>query len=159
MFRIKNKKTFLVLYWILSFTWALPTTILGGLIGLILIITGHKPKKFAPGHWNFALSEDWGLELGLFAIVDKDRSPDLMAHEYGHHLQACFLLGPLTLFVATIPSAIRFWIMTWFPNSRIGKQDYIKDFWVEQDATNRGEWFCYKDLNHWRKETQNDNTK
>ena len=151
MYNINNRTMFFIWYWILSFTWALPTTILGGLIALGLIITGHKPKKFINGHWYFPLASDWGLELGLFSIVDKDETESLICHEYGHHLQACFLLGPFTLFVATIPSIIRFWLMEWFPDTRLGKQDY-DDFWVEGDASARGAWIKYlEDTKEWTK--------
>ena len=111
MSKIKNKKLFLTLYWVLSFTWALPTTLLGGLVALGLLITGHKPKRYCCA-LCFPLGSDWGLELGLFFIGSKDEDEELKQHEFGHHLQACFLLGPLTLFVATIPSIIRFWIFS-----------------------------------------------
>lgn len=104
-----KKKLFLALYWVLTFTWALPTTILGSIVALGLLITGHKPYVFCSG-LCFPVAEDWGLELGVFFIGAKDKDIPLAEHEYGHHLQACFLLGPLTLFVATIPSIARFWL-------------------------------------------------
>ena len=107
--RIKNKGLFLFAFWVLSFTWALPTTILGALIALGLLVTGHKPKRYGPCIC-FPITEDWGLELGLFFICTKDEDEQLKQHEFGHHLQACFLLGPLTLFLATIPSIVRYWV-------------------------------------------------
>ena len=104
-----KKKLFLTLYWVLTFTWALPTTILGSIVALGLLITGHKPYVFCSG-LCFPVADDWGFELGVFFIGSKDKDVQLMEHEYGHHLQACFLLGPLTLFVATIPSILRYWL-------------------------------------------------
>ena len=35
-----------VLFWILSLTWGLPMTLVGALVALALLITGHKPKRF-----------------------------------------------------------------------------------------------------------------
>lgn len=155
----KNKKSFVALYWILSFTWALPTTLLGFLIAIPLLITGHKPKKFCT-MFAFPLAEDWGLELGIFAIVDKEWSHDLLCHEYGHQLQACFVWGPLQLFVITIPSIIRYWYRELFPK-RV-HTDY-DDIWFEHDATFRGtmafncvhtqeewEYFFGKESSCWR---------
>ena len=106
----KKKKLVMTLFWILSFTWALPTTILGGLAALCLVVTGHKPKKWGPC-WQFPIANGYGLEMGLFFLSPKDyESKTLNGHEVGHQLQACFLLGPIQLFVVGIPSAMRFWL-------------------------------------------------
>lgn len=120
-----NKKLFLFLYWFLSFTWALPTTLLGAIVALGLIITGHKPKKFCSSIC-FPITEDWGLELGIFFICSKDKSVALMEHEYGHQLQACFLLGPLTIFWATIPSIARYWMRE--ANSKVKRAMVVSIF-------------------------------
>ena len=105
----KKKKLTMVLFWILSFTWALPTTILGAIVALALRCAGYKPTKFGPC-WCFEMDVNFGLELGLFFIAPKGNYYSLKCHEIGHHLQACFLFGPLALFVCSIPSAIRFWL-------------------------------------------------
>ena len=105
----KKKKLTMVLFWILSFTWALPTTILGAIVALGLRCAGNKPTRFGPC-WCFEMDVNFGLDLGLFFIAPKSKCYSLKCHELGHHLQACFLFGPLTLFVCSIPSAIRFWL-------------------------------------------------
>lgn len=103
-----NKMLFLILFYLCSFTWALPTTILGGLIGIVLMIVTKKHYKFGPCIC-LPLGDRWGFELGLWFIGCDDNDYDLSCHEFGHQLQAC-ILGPFTLFVATIPSIIRFWM-------------------------------------------------
>lgn len=102
-----NKSVFL--FFLLSFTWALPTTILGALVSLALIATGRRPKKFGPC-WRIPTKNNYGLELGLFFVASDNSPYTLKCHEVGHHLQACFLFGPLTLFFAFIPSVVRFWL-------------------------------------------------
>lgn len=135
MYRIKSKKAFVALYWLLSFTWALPTTVIGFVVAFFLMITGHKPKRFCTNLY-FPLASDWGLELGLFSIVDKEESLELLTHEYGHQLQACFVWGPLQIFVITIPSIVRYWYRKLFPGKV--KTEY-NDIWFECDASTRGE--------------------
>lgn len=99
----------LILFFILAFTWALPTTFLGALAALVLVIAGKRPKRFGPC-WYFPTKQNYGLELGLFFIAPERGSYKLKCHEVGHQLQACFLFGPLTPFIAFIPSAVRFWL-------------------------------------------------
>ena len=103
-----NKMLFLILFYLCSFTWALPTTILGGLIGVVLMVTKKKHYKFGPCIC-LPFGDGWGLELGLFFVGSDDNDYDLACHELGHQVQAC-ILGPLTLFIATIPSVVRFWM-------------------------------------------------
>lgn len=105
--KIRRRK--LIGFWILSFTWALPTTLLGALVALGLIVTGHKPERFGPICY-FRLNVHFGLELGCFFISPKRASYSLKCHELGHHLQACYVYGPVTLFAVCIPSAVRYWL-------------------------------------------------
>lgn len=95
------------LYWIVSCTWGIIMTLIGAVIALGLLITGHKPKIF---HYNvyFAFGSGWGgVNFGAFFFVAKtsDRL-DIHQHESGHGLQN-ILLGPLMPFVVAIPSAVR----------------------------------------------------
>ena len=103
-----NKIAFLILFYLCSFTWALPTTIIGGLAGIVMMIATKKFYRFGPCIC-LPLGDNWGFEMGLFFIGTKDKDYDLSCHEFGHQLQAC-ILGPFTFFIATLPSIIRFWI-------------------------------------------------
>lgn len=96
------------LFWLLSFTWGLPLTLIGLLCSSVLLITGHKPKRFH--HFlYFEVGEDWGgLEGGCFFVVCKDASLFLKQHEAGHGL-VNIILGPFSLLLITLPSCIRYW--------------------------------------------------
>lgn len=97
------------LFYLLSFTWGLPMTLIGLLVALVLVITGHKPKKY--GYClHFEVGEHWGgLELGVVFLTDKTPSTHTKNHEHGHGLQNCFF-GPLMPFIVSIPSAYRYWL-------------------------------------------------
>lgn len=101
-----NKTLRLILFYLLSCTWGILTTLSGAIVALVLTLTGHKPKKFG-SCWCFPMTDNWGLELGLFFITNKKMSKSLCCHEVGHQLQTC-MFGPLQIFLVTIPSAIRY---------------------------------------------------
>ena len=106
---MKFNKKLTILIWVLSFTWALPTTLAGCIVALYLRLRGNKPKRCGPIFY-FPITEGYGLNLGPFILVPKNTDFYLNAHELGHHLQACFRYGPFTVFVVAIPSVIRFWL-------------------------------------------------
>lgn len=106
MSKSKCKTLRLILFYLLSCTWGILTTLSGAIVALVLMITGHKPKKFG-SCWCFPMTDSWGLELGLFFITNKKMSKSLCCHEVGHQLQTC-MFGPLQIFLVTIPSAIRY---------------------------------------------------
>ena len=67
---IRNK----CLFYLLSFTWGLPLTLVGCVVAIVLLITGHKPKKWGYCYY-FEIGKNWGgLELGPFFLVNKDAS-------------------------------------------------------------------------------------
>lgn len=104
-----------ILFYLLSFTWGILMTLIGGVAILALIITGHKPKLFN-GRCYVQVGDYWGgVDLGCFFITDKDVSLNTKQHECGHGIQN-IILGPLMPFVVCIPSATRYWlqeIKTW----------------------------------------------
>ena len=109
-----NKK----LLYILSFTWGLPMTVIGLIVGAILYLKGIKPKKHGIC-WHFEVGERWGgLNLGLVFLTEVNPSGYTENHELGHAIQNCYL-GFLMPFVVCIPSAIRYWYREY--RSRIGK--------------------------------------
>lgn len=42
-----SKKKFNILYWILQYTWGIILTIIGHIVELALLVSGHKPKNMA----------------------------------------------------------------------------------------------------------------
>ena len=96
-------------FYLLSFTWGLPMTLIGCLVALVLLITGHKPKKWGYCYY-FEVGECWGgSEFGAFFICDKNSGEYIKNHEFGHGLQNCYW-GFLMPFVVCIPSAYRYWL-------------------------------------------------
>lgn len=97
------------LFYLLSFTWGLPMTLIGLIVALILLITGHNPKKY--GYClHFEIGEDWGgLELGIVLLTDKTPTSHTKNHEHGHAFQNCYF-GPLMPLIVSLPSAYRYWL-------------------------------------------------
>lgn len=133
---MKNK----YLYYILSWTWGLPMTLIGSIIALVLMMCGHKPKKYGYCYY-FEVCEKWGgLELGMFFLVNRNPIEHTKAHEHGHSFQNC-IWGPLMPIVISIPSAIRYWYR--FIRTKIGKPCTTKydDIWFERQASEWGTKF------------------
>ena len=42
-----NPVVFKILYYFLSFTWGILSNIAGAVIALVMIVTGHRPKRFS----------------------------------------------------------------------------------------------------------------
>lgn len=95
-------------YWFVSCTWGIIITLLGLLVSLGMLISGHKPHKFGYGFY-FEFGEGWGgLELGPVFIVSKDAAEVTKQHEAGHGYQNLWF-GPFMPLLISIPSAIRYW--------------------------------------------------
>lgn len=124
------------LYYFLNLTWGIVLTLFGTVVSFFLIVTGHKPKRFG-GCWYFNIGDNWGgLEMGLFFITDKQDDYRLKCHEYGHSIQNC-IWGPLCIFVITIPSTIRYWVLR--IRTKMGKENPDYDsIWFEGQATKWG---------------------
>lgn len=104
------KKFKTVLFYILSFTWGLPMTLIGSITMLIMLITKHEMGNFN-GRFYTKVGKNWGgLELGCFFLTDTSPTLHIKQHESGHGIQN-IVLGPFMLFVVCIPSAIRYWVM------------------------------------------------
>ena len=130
-----------VKFFILSFTWGLPVTLLGLIVSLVLIVSGHKPHKNSYG-WYFKFGfKNAGFSLGPTAIVGTP-SQYLLIHEFGHSLQNC-LYGPAMLFL-TLFSIIRFWYREFLV--RVCKVDRgtLPDYesnWFENQASEIGMFY------------------
>ena len=101
---IRNK----CLFYLLSFTWGLPMTLIGCIVAVVLLVTGHRPKKW--GYcYCFEIGKGWGgLELGPFFLTNQNPTEHTKNHEHGHAFQNC-KFGFIMPFIVSIPSAIRYW--------------------------------------------------
>lgn len=87
-----NKKT----YYLLSLTWGLPLTMVGGVVGMILRLCGIHPARFG-FCLCFEIGRKWGgLNLGLVILCQRGASDALRRHEHGHAIQNCYF-GPLII--------------------------------------------------------------
>ena len=141
-----NKK----LFYILSWTWGLPMTLIGAIVTGIFMIFGKKPKRWGPCIYT-EVGKDWGgLELGMFFLTDNTSYASTKCHEVGHAIQNCYW-GPFMLFVIGIPSAIRYWyrrIRTALDYANTTRYD---DIWFEGQATTWGARAMYDwSIDMWR---------
>jgi len=129
------------IFWLLSWTWGLPVTLLGAVIALGLIIAGFKPKTF---HTLvcFEVGEGWGgFGLGLFFVIGRDAAERTKRHEAGHGVQNA-KYGLLTPFIVSIPSFTRYW---WFQYQLRIKGKSWNDLpsyhgvWFEREANEFGD--------------------
>jgi hypothetical protein len=137
-------------FYLLSFTWGLPLTLVGCIVAIVLLATGHKPKKWGYCYY-FEVGQNWGgLELGPIFLTDKSPSVYTKNHEHGHAFQNC-KFGPLMPFVVSLPSAVRYWyrrIRTTMGNPV--KTSYYS-VWFESEASTLG-----KEFMNWHNTQQND---
>lgn len=123
-------------FYALSFTWGLPLTLIGCIVALVLIVTGHKPKKWG-WCWYFEIGKSWGgLNLGVFFLTSRNLSEHIKNHEHGHAVQNCFF-GAAMLFIV-LWSGCRYWwrtFKTWAGVKNLPPYDSI---WFEGQATALG---------------------
>lgn len=128
-------------FWLISLTWGSIMTLIGLVVALILLITGHRPYRIGPAIY-FKVGHGWGgVELGAFFVVSKNSSRHTIIHEAGHGVQNC-MWGPLMPFVICIPSASRYWYREIIRRKNIKKYWDLPDYdsiWFEADANKKGE--------------------
>ncbi|MBQ9860871.1 MAG: hypothetical protein IJO75_01290 [Clostridia bacterium] len=127
-------------FYLLSFTWGLPLTLIGCFVALVLVIAGYKPKRFG-WCWYFEIGQYWGgLELGVFFLKCKYCTTTLMYHEHGHAFQNT-LFGVFMPFVVCIPSAVWYWYREYLHRVRgvdYGDMPDYESVWFEGQATRWG---------------------
>lgn len=133
---MKNK----FLYNLLSFTWGIIMTLIGGIAALVALCCGLRPHKFG-GMIYFTFGEGWGgVSLGrvFFCSKDCENDPSITNHEFGHSFQNCWW-GPLFPFVIAIPSVIRYWYreLKYYRKNKYPPTEY-DDIWFEGQATKLG---------------------
>lgn len=133
------------IFYILSFTWGLPITLVGCIIALALNMMGHKPNGKYGYCWVFKVGNNWGgASFGPIMITGQTVYKSVQKHEHGHAIQNCWF-GPLMPFIVSIPSAIRYWYRE-FRYLRKGKTPptAYDDAWFEGQASRVGAEFINK---------------
>jgi hypothetical protein len=111
--------------------------IIGILVFIPLILTGHLPRRYGLSFY-IEIGEDWGgLELGCFFLVCKDPGTYLLNHESGHGIQN-IIFGPFFLFL-WFAGIIRYWYreLHYYKKGLEPPTDY-DDIWFEGQATRLG---------------------
>ena len=126
------------LFYILSFTWGLPLTLVGLIVAAVLLICGYKPKKHGYCFY-FEVGDNWsGLELGVIFLTRKNPSTHLKNHELGHGIQNCYY-GLFMPFIVCIPSAIRYWYRKIrYERKGLEPPTRYSDIWFEGQADKWG---------------------
>ena len=128
-----NEKQFRVL----SYTWGLPLTLVGTIVGAAMKATGHEEKQYG---WckYYEVGEHWGgCEFGPVFLKCKEDSQYLCDHEYGHAIQNC-MYGPLMPFVVNLPSSVRYWYRRAKEASGNPPKSEYDAVWFERQATKLG---------------------
>lgn len=137
------------LFYILSFTWGLLTTLIGAIAMLgCMVFTGKKPKRFLDC-WYIKVGKIWGgVSLGPFIIADRIAGESTLKHEFGHSIQNC-VFGPLWPFIIGIPSAVRYWYRKLRKKRGLKNKTKYYDIWFEKQATEWGQ-FNYNYRQSWK---------
>ena len=128
-------------FYLLSWTWGLPMTLIGGVVMLILMACGKKPKKWGNCYY-IEVGKEWGgVDFGMFFFTNENSHRTTKYHEYGHAIQNCYF-GVLMPFVVSIPSAVRYWYreLKYYKKGKIPPINY-NDIWFEGQATKSGNAF------------------
>ena len=130
-------------FYILNLTWGLPLNIVGFIVALVLLCTGHKPSKHG-GCLYFQVGKGWGgLNLGLVFLTDDKPSEHTKNHEFGHAIQNA-KYGLAMPFIVCIPSAIRYWVRRIMSSTGHSPKTKYDDIWFEGEATALGNEYISK---------------
>lgn len=133
---IRNK----ILFYLLSFTWGLPMTLIGCLAAVVLLATRHKPQKW--GYcYQFEFGRSWGgVNLGPIIITDQNPTKHTKNHEAGHSQQNC-IFGPFMI-VISLMSFCRYWYreLKYYKKGLVPPTAY-DDVWYEGQASTVGTKF------------------
>ena len=138
---MKKKELSKTAFIVLSHTWGLPLTLVGGVVALGLRLTGNKPKKFGWCRY-FEVGKGWGgCEFGPVFVKAKDEGKHICEHEFGHAIQNCYF-GPLMPFAVNLPSTFRYWYRRIsLKNGKRLKTRY-DDIWFEGQASRLGKKYA-----------------
>lgn len=140
---MKNNK---LLFYVLSFTWGLPMTLIGVVAAAVMLLFFRKPELC--GYCiRFRIGNGWGgVSLGLTIITDNQSESEITYHEHGHAIQNT-LYGFFMPFLVCIPSMIRYWYREYLvriKGYRYSSLSAYDDAWYEGQATRWGTEFMAK---------------
>lgn len=125
------------LFYILSFTWGLPMTLVGLATALVLVI-GRKRPGLWHGRFHFSFGAHWGgISLGIVFLTQENASKALKDHECGHTIQNC-LYGFFMPFLVGIPSMGRYWWRQLRQKLGAAPKKPYDAIWFERQATQWG---------------------
>lgn len=136
-------------FYLLSWTWGLPLTLIGLAISGVLLLLGYEPKKWGSATY-FVLGSGWGaFSIGTTVVVSKEmQTDDTLNHEFGHCIQNCYY-GFLCPFIVSIPSFIRACYRELVVKLKVKKYSELPDYdsiWFEAQATELGT----ANIGYWR---------
>lgn len=109
-------------FYLLSFSWGIITTLIGGVGAIFFLIRGVKPKRYKSSLYFEVGSSSWGgVSFGPFIFVDTDTSLSIVYHEWGHGIQN-IIFGPFFLLVIGIPSFCRYHYRDWIISDKCPKK-------------------------------------
>ena len=128
------------IFWLLSLTWGLPMTLVGGVVYVALRIAGKKPKKLGyTAHFEIGTGCG-GFSTGPVIVTCKDAGTHVHSHECGHSINNC-QLGPL-MPMFSVASIIRYWYRELkYVKKGLTPPTAYDDFWFEALATRTGKEF------------------
>lgn len=139
---MKNWKMNKVSFYILSWTWGLPLTLIGWMVAGVLRVLGYKPKKWG-GSTYFVVGKNWGgLSVGTTIVVsERSNTTYILNHEFGHSIQNCYF-GFLCPFIVSIPSFVRACWREFVVLAKLKSYAELPDYysiWFERTASELGE--------------------
>lgn len=124
-------------FYLLSFTWGFPMTIVGLVVAIVLIIMGHKPTTLHH-RMHFKVGKRWGgVSLGTVIITDQNPTNHTLKHELGHTVQNVWF-GPLFPLLVGVPSVIRYWYRKLLIRSGQSDLPPYDAIWFEGQASELG---------------------
>lgn len=138
-----NKTTF----YILSCTWGILYTLAGALVAGVLLLTGHKARRWG-WVWYFEVGRSsWGgMEWGPVFVKDQICGDHIKNHEFGHAIQNCFY-GPFMIVLVSLPSTVRYWTRRIGAKHGRRPKTAYESVWFEAQATRFGTYVMEQCVN------------
>jgi len=131
-------------FYLLSFTWGLPWTLIGLIVFGISWVYFHEDMKIRLIEGRIAVTftkqRFGGVSLGIVYFVDRSDSERLHNHELGHTIQSMYW-GSLFIFVIAIPSFLRYHYRAHLRKTNLEKWRSLPHYdsvWFEGQATELG---------------------
>ena len=127
-------------FYILSYTWGLPMTLVGHLVELVMFLFSHPSRRYVCCR-EIVVGHGWGGCTVGRTILRADDAESVLPHEHGHAVQNCFF-GIFLPFIVCIPSASRYWYREFMKRTgKGGKLPPYDSIWFEGQATHLGRGF------------------